>query len=143
MAAERFEFVEIRNPGKEAVALTGVALTRGVYSQFPDGAILEAGGHTVVAADPKAFKSRYGFKPTCKYIRSLSNNGETVILSDALGNEIDSVTFKDKAPWPSEADGSGRSLSRVDSAKGGDGNDPKNWNASREKGGTPGRKNTL
>ena len=114
MAAERFEFVEIRNPGKEAVALTGVALTRGVYFQFPDGAIVEPGGHTVVAADPKAFKSRYGFKPMGKYIRSLSNNGETVTLFDALGNEIDSVTFKDKAPWPSEADGSGRSLSRVD-----------------------------
>ena len=143
MATERFEFVEIRNPGKEAVALTGVALTRGVYFQFPDGAIVVPGGHTVVAADPKAFKSRYGFKPTGKYIRSLSNNGETVTLSDALGNEIDSVTFKDKAPWPSEADGSGRSLSRVDSTNGGDGNDPENWKASREKGGTPGRKNAL
>ena len=143
VAAERFEFVEIRNPGKEAVALTGVALTRGVYFQFADGAIVEPGGHTVVAADPKAFKSRYGFKPTGKYIRSLSNNGETVTLSDALGNEIDSVTFKDKAPWPSEADGSGRSLSRVDSANGGDGNDPENWKASREKGGTLGRENAL
>ena len=114
-----------------------------MYFQFPDGAIVVPGGHTVVAADPKAFKSRYGFKPTGKYIRSLSNNGETVTLSDALGNEIDSVTFKDKAPWPSEADGSGRSLSRVDSTNGGDGNDPENWKASREKGGTPGRKNAL
>ena len=97
----------------------------------------------MVAADPKAFKSRYGFKPTGKYIRSLSNNGETVTLSDALGNEIDSVTFKDKAPWPSEADGSGRSLSRVDSANGGDSNDPENWEASRANGCTPGRKNAL
>ena len=109
MAAERFEFVEIRNPGTEAVALTGVALTRGVYFQFPDGGIRwRPDGHTVVAADPKAFKSRYGFKPTGKYIRSLSNSGETVILSDAREMPIDSVTFSDKAPWPSEADGSGR-----------------------------------
>ena len=101
MATERFEFVKIRNPGKEAVALTGVALTRGVCFQFQDGAIVEPGGQMVVAADPKAFKSRFGFKPAGKYIRSLSNNRETVTLSDALVNEIDSVTFKDKAPWPS------------------------------------------
>ncbi len=141
--AERFEFVEIRNASDKAVSLTGVALTRGVYFQFPVGMTLEPDGHAVVAADPKAFKSRYGFKPAGKYIRSLSNSGETVTLSDAAGVPIDSVTFSDKAPWPSEADGSGRTLSRKDPTENGHSNDPKNWGASSVKNGSPGRKNVF
>ena len=141
--AERFEFVEVRNASDKAVSLTRVALTRGVYFQFPDGATLEPGGHTVVVADPKAFRKRYGVEPIGKYIRSLSNSGETVSLSDATGKVIDSVTFSDKAPWPSEADGSGHSLSRKETAEVGDSNNPKNWKVSSMKNGTPGRKNVF
>ena len=140
---ERFEFVETRNRSDSTIALTGVALTEGVYFQFPDGAVIKPGEHVAVAADPKAFKRRYGFSPVGKYLRSLSNGGETVTLSDVMGNEIDSVTYLDKAPWPSEADGSGRTLSRVDTKPSSEAGGVSEWRVSPQKDGTPGRKNTF
>ena len=141
--AERFEFVEIRNQSDRTIALTGVALTEGVCFQFPNGAVIKSGGHVAVAADPKAFNRRYGFRPVGKYLRSLSNSGETVTLSDVIGNKIDSVTYLDKDPWPSEADGSGRTLSRANSKLSAEAGGVSEWSVSPQKDGTPGRKNTF
>jgi hypothetical protein len=67
---------------------------------------------------------------------NLSNSGETVSLLDAAGALIVSVAYSDSSPWPTDADGTGPSLEVIDPK--GELNDPANWRASRQSGGSPG-----
>ena len=48
-----------------------------------------------------------------EFSRSLSNDGEDLILRDAYGNSIDQVIYNDVLPWPEEADGEGSFLKLV------------------------------
>ncbi|MEM7394534.1 MAG: hypothetical protein AAF492_19545, partial [Verrucomicrobiota bacterium] len=67
----------------------------------------------------------------------LSNRGERIALEkpqapDAIGESIswiviDEVIYFDRAPWPIDADGTGRPLQRLTDQ--GDGNNPTNWAA--------------
>ncbi len=59
----------------------------------------------------------------------LNNAGETITLVDAAGEVIHSFTYDDALPWPTEADGQGRSLVLSDSDE---------WGASAAVGGSPG-----
>ncbi len=76
---------------------------------------------------------------------SLRNGGERVALQRPDTNEgiqtfvdMDAVEYDNKSPWPEAAAGGlGRSLVRVDVGAYGD--DPVNWAASLELGGSPGR----
>ena len=67
---------------------------------------------------------------------SLSNGGEKIQISkpgdlDGQGQRqyirVDRVSYDDEAPWPTEPDGDGESLSRIDPNL--YGNDPNNWQA--------------
>ncbi|MDW8310670.1 MAG: lamin tail domain-containing protein, partial [Verrucomicrobiales bacterium] len=57
------------------------------------------------------------------------------------GRTITSVAYDDEAGWPVEADGGGRSLEVID--PNGDPNDPANWRASAQPGGSPGAANPV
>ena len=141
--AEEYEFLEIKNCSNKMIHLTGVAFTKGVLYAFPDNAVIGPGRHIVISANPKAFGERYGFQPFGKYFRGLDNSGETVVLRDAQGNVVDAVTYDDKDPWPEQADGTGKSLTRKNIDGNADSSDPDNWNASLEKDGTPGREKVF
>ena len=125
------------------IHLTGAAFTKGVLYAFPDKAVIGPGGHIVLSTNTKAFRERYGFEPFGKYLRKLDNNGETVVLRDAKGNVVDAVTYDDKDPWPKQADGTGKSLTRKNIDGITDSNDPDNWKASPQKDGTPGGENIF
>ncbi len=78
---------------------------------------------------------------------SLSNDGEKIFLEMSAEDlppdaylVIDSVNYNDRPPWPSQPDGAGPSLSRLDAA--GYGNDVLNWGVSTGNG-TPGRGNVF
>jgi hypothetical protein len=107
---------------------------------FAPGIVLDAGGYIIVARDPAVFTSIYGqglnVASDGYASANLSNGGETVTLLSASGNPIFSVTYDDSAPWPTSPDGSGYSLEIVDPQ--GDANDPTNWRASSQFGGSPG-----
>ena len=141
--AEEYEFLEIKNCTNKMIHLTGAAFTKGVLYAFPDKAVIGPDGHIVLSANPKAFRERYGFEPFGKYLRKLDNNGETVVLRDAKGNVVDAVTYDDKDPWPKQADGTGKSLTRKNIDGITDSNDPDNWKASPQKDGTPGGENIF
>src|SRR5205085_116890 len=82
------------------------------------------------------------------YLGTLQNNGELVELQKpgtpvvVQGQPlvpyitVDAVRYSDTSPWPTEADGSGPSLERLNLSA--YGNDPVNWRASLSAGGTPG-----
>jgi hypothetical protein len=110
----------------------------------------------LVGTDPAAFRLKYNVPAAVPvfalYPRVLQGGGETLSLQrpdtpDVDPNtgtifvpyiDVDVVRYKDKAPWPTNADGLGSSLERLDA--GAYGNDPVNWRASLGPG-TPGREN--
>jgi hypothetical protein len=145
---EHFEFVELTNTSDQAIVdLTGVAFTSGIRFALPSRT-LGPGERVVVAGNTGAFELRYGNTvPTIGGFHSgarnrLSNSGESLILSDAMGGEIASFEWSDASPWPQGADGGGYSLvlmtpSLNDSAL------PESWRTSAESGGNPGEDDAI
>ncbi|HUT93242.1 MAG TPA: Ig-like domain-containing protein [Thermoguttaceae bacterium] len=136
-----FEFIELENVGDETIDLTGVEFTQGIAFNFSDGDVTElAPGETVlVVANREAFELRYetGLNVAGEFgSDQLSNNGETIVLVDAAGSTIHEFTYDDAGGWPAAADGAGSTL-QIKSASG-NYNDPTNWEASQQQGGTPG-----
>ena len=152
--ADSFEYIELTNTGDSAVDLQGVRLARqttnsgqaGVQFIF-ESQSLEPNERLVVVRDRLAFQSRYGegiriaagssdgATSDGQFGGGLSNGGELITLLDSLGGVIQAFTYDDSADWPQRADGGGSSLEVVDS--GGDYDDPRNWRASSQFGGSP------
>tara|TARA_X000001036_G_scaffold98525_2_gene91454 strand:+ start:4177 stop:6741 length:2565 start_codon:yes stop_codon:yes gene_type:complete len=123
-----YEFIEITNMSDLSVDLTGIYLGElGLTYQFPKGIFLGGNTSLYLASDTKSFEDRYGFTPFDEFTRSLSNESEKILLLDGYGNVIDEVTYSDKSPWPTEADGSGAYLVLEELAL--DNNDGANWEA--------------
>ncbi len=153
LAAADLEFIEIYNPTDATVDLTEWRLRGGVDFDFATGARLAARATLVLLPfDPQdaaetdrwtTFCTHYGLDPNVTdgfvggYLGQLSNGGETVRLQRAdeppPGTEViprlleDEVAYTDAAPWPTDADGSGNSLTRLGPLLWG--NDPSSWSA--------------
>src|SRR5438552_17977862 len=84
------DFIEIYNPGTNAVDLTGWKLTKDVNFSFPSNTILAAGGYLAVAADARTFTNKY---PTVNnfvagWTGKLSRSAEEIQLEDNNGQTI-------------------------------------------------------
>lgn len=109
-----FEFIELSNNSTSNIDLTGVYFGGlGLTYQFPPGSFLSSGSVLFLVNDSDSFVQRYGFEPFGEFSRSLSNDGEDLILRDAYGNIIDQVIYNDVLPWPEDADGEGSFLKLV------------------------------
>jgi hypothetical protein len=139
-----FEFVELQNIGLSVIDLTDVRFTKGADFDFPAGTLIAPGAHLLVVKNQAAFESRYGAgKAIAGQWASddqLSNGGENVKLSLGAGTPIIEFTYDDIAPWPTEPDGNGFSLTLhvPDQTLPSDHADPLAWRASRLAGGAPG-----
>ena len=121
-----YEFIEITNFGDASVDLTGLYLGElGLTYQFPKGVVIRGNSSLYLASEAQSFEERYGFTPFDEFSRSLSNQGEKILLLDGYGNIIDEVSYSDEAPWPTEADGGGAYLAVKDFSL--DNNDGANW----------------
>ena len=133
------EFIELYNAGEAPVDIGGWAFTAGISYTFASPTVLEPGAYLVVAVNRTAFLALYpevsNLAPGV-YGGQLSNDGETVTLSDGSGQTMFSVTYNDKAPWPLAADGLGSSLVLLDPFA--PPSDPANWAASARLHGSPG-----
>ncbi len=111
----RGEFIELFNRGAEAIDLSGFRFDNGVEFTFPDGSILEAGRHAVVAEDPAILEERHGLSAAFgPFVGRLANDGENIRLIDRAGNLVDEVRYWDGGRWPLWADGKGASLELID-----------------------------
>ena len=144
------EFIELRNitatpvPLYDPVFPTNCWRVRGgVDFAFLTNTTLNAHQSVVLvnfnptnAAMLSAFCGKYGFAGVSvlgPYGGKLDNSGDTIEVQrpdmpDTNGVAyilVDKVSYKDVAPWPSSADGSGAALSRLEDAA--YGNDPANW----------------
>ena len=112
--------------GDRPVDLDGALLYGGVRFAFADGRfmLLEPGDVIVIVKNIEAFETRYdtsAMRLAGEYSGSLSNDGEEIILKNALGDRILRFTFADS--WHPTTDGGGHSLVVVDAAS-----DPAKWN---------------
>lgn len=135
---EIYEFIELYNAGENTVDLSGYHFTEGITFTFPDGTIIQPGEYIVVACTSSTYQGR-GYQVFQWSAGRLDNAGETITLADRYGNVIDTVTYGDAFPWPSEPDGNGPSLSLINPSS--DNSQPENWKSSFIVGGTPGRYN--
>ena len=143
--ADSFEFVELTNTGGTSLDLTEVRFTSGFDFNFSDGSVvsLGAGQRVVVVRDQVAFETRYPEVAASQIAGafsagSLSNNGESIKLEDALSSTVQEFSYNDSLDggWSQLADGRGGSLQIVDTA--GDYSSSANWTTSPEIGGSPG-----
>lgn len=107
------EFIELHNPGPQAVPLAGWRFSDGVAFSFPADATIPAGGFVVVAENPSVFQRRFGFRPLGPWTGGLSNEGERLRLVEASGALVDEVTYGVGFPWPTAAHGAGPSMELV------------------------------
>lgn len=135
------EFIELYNNGNSTINLNDFKFTNGVDYDFPVGSTIAAKTYLVLTQDSVEFACKYGFSPFGDYKNSLSNAGEKLVLKGPYRTVVDSLTYFDHNPWPTEADGEGSSLSLVDADF--DNSLPASWTASVDKCGTPGIENNL
>jgi hypothetical protein len=143
----QFEFVELTNVGDQPLNLAGYHFTEGVRFYF-DPQVLDPGDRVVIVKDRGDFRSFYGRDVRLaegddgeggrnhEFGGRLSNDGELLELRDARSNVVQSFTYYGTGRWPRRADGEGSSLETL--VTDGDFNDPRNWRASGEFGGSPG-----
>ena len=109
-----FEFLELSNNSSSTINLSGIYFGGlGLSYQFPEGSFLLGDASLFLANETSSFIDRYGFEPYGEFTRSLSNDGEDLILRDAFGNIVDEVIYNDVLPWPEEADGQGSFLKLI------------------------------
>jgi hypothetical protein len=157
------EWIELHNPGTNAVDLTGWSLRKGMNFSFTN-AVIPPGGYLVVAADRTAFESLHPLVTNVvgNWTGKLRNNGDEIELQDGVGQTVDNVKFSTEGDWAvrrkgdvypgksdwwpgwkwaSTADGAGRSLELIDSQQ--SNTYGENWASSLLDGGTPGRVNSV
>lgn len=130
-----YEFLELYNAGSEPVDLTDFAITDGIVYTFTAGTVISPDEYIVLAQTAATYAGN-GYQVFQWVSGSLSNGGETVELSDPNGVQVDVVDYSDDAPWPTDPDSEGPSLSLIHWSL--DNNVFTSWFASFEFGGTPG-----
>lgn len=138
------DWVEIYNPGKEPIDMTGWKFKDNKSSyKFPAGFTLQPDNYIVVCEDMLAFQNAN--PDVLNVIGSsdfgLSGSGEYILLMDNLGQLVDSVDFKIISPWPLTASGTGQTIELKDHLL--DNNLGENWFADSKKFGSPGKKNYM
>jgi len=141
------QWIELHNPEAQSADISGWKLRGGVEFQFPPGTLLQPGGFLVVCRDEKLFKEFYDAAVAGRFRKSLGRGGDTVELTDSGGRAADRVTYDDRDPWPTAADGASASLERITPGQPGD--RAENWTASplptdaARPAGTPGQTNAA
>jgi hypothetical protein len=112
--SNNLEFTEITNNSNLKVDMSGLYFSEpGFTFQFPINSTIDPLQKIYLCSDSIAFKKIYGRAPLGQFGRNLSNKSQKLVLSDAWGNTIDEVEYKDETPWPVEADGKGSFLELI------------------------------
>jgi hypothetical protein len=147
------EFIELKNVTNTPVKLydpaypTNTWRVAGLGYSFPQNSEIPPNGLLLlVGSDPGSFRSRHNVPAAVQVLGPfagvLQDSGELLQLQrpdapDLDTNtgtfftpyiDVDAVRYNDKTPWPTNADGAGPSLERLNAAA--YGNDPINWRAS-------------
>ncbi|HRI59316.1 MAG TPA: lamin tail domain-containing protein [Saprospiraceae bacterium] len=107
---DSLEFIEVLNHSNAAVNMTDWKLEFGTFSFVVPALNLGAGQYQIFSVNAAAIQNNFN-KPSIQWTDgALSNNGTSVRIKNAAGALIDSLTYDDATPWPTEPDGNGASL---------------------------------
>ncbi|MCF8465234.1 MAG: lamin tail domain-containing protein [Flavobacteriales bacterium] len=128
---DSLEFVEVYNPGLNAIGMDGFFFASGFSFTFPSDFVLGAGEYVIIAGDSVIFEAAFGVEALQwdGATTQLSNNGEGISLRHPSLGLIDTVGYDDIAPWPTSANGQGYSLVLCDPST--DNNVGTNWSVSQ------------
>jgi hypothetical protein len=139
-AASDFEFVEVWNPGDEAVDLGDLRFSNGIDFAFAgaDIGVLAPGARLVVVRNRAAFEARYGrgVPVAGVYGGGLNAAGERLTLVDGLGRRVARAWFRSEA-FPT-ADGLGFALVLRNESAGMQDVGEDDWRVGAVVGGSPG-----
>lgn len=125
--ADSLEFIEVLNNSNASVNMTDWQLEFGTFSFVIPSLNLGAGQYQIFSVNAAAIQNNFG-KSSIQWTEgALSNNGTSIRLKNAAGTMIDTLTYDDAAPWPTEPDGNGASLVLCDPNS--DNNLPASWKA--------------
>ena len=114
---ERVEFVELYNAGTNTVDLGGWYFSDGIQFTFPAGTPLAPGAYKVVAENPVALATKFGYAGALgPYAGGLSKYGEKIALRDSAGEVENEVDYQLGFPWPTVGDAPGYSIELIDPA---------------------------
>ena len=108
-SASPVEFIELFNPGPDAVDISGWHFGNGISYVFPEGILLHADDYLMVVQDPDAFIEKYTASRRSRVRKEavygpfegrLNNDGETVEFCQADGSVVDRVRYGMGFPWP-------------------------------------------
>lgn len=138
-----FEFIEVQNVGHTTAELLNYRFTDGVTFAFRSFE-LAAGEYAVIVKNLTAFRLRYGdeVRVIGEFDRgSLANDGETLTLTDPLGDVVFGFRYGDAVPWPESPDGGGGTLvlTAPTTTPADERGKSYRWRGSSEYGGSPGR----
>ena len=133
------EFIELYNETAARRDIGGWKFINGIDFTFPEGTVIEPRSYFIVASNPKRHKlAAPVFGPFRDTLRD--QNGRLTLV-DLAGGFMADVKYKTGGLWPVSPDGTGHSLSKVRPRVNPD--QPENWRASLQMGGTPGKDNGL
>ena len=111
---EHVEFIELYNASTNTVGLSGWYFSDGISYTFPPGVTLAPGGYRVVAENPAALQTKFGFGGALgPYTNNLSSLGQKITLRNAAGEVEDSVDYQVGFPWPTVGDAPGYSIELI------------------------------
>ncbi len=107
------EFVELYNAGQTPVDLSGWFFSSGIELTIPNGTVMAPDSYLLVAADPATIQSVYGKSAIGPWVGKLSNDGDHLILRNAVGDKVDEVDYGVGYPWPIGPAGDGGSMELI------------------------------
>ncbi|HON07514.1 MAG TPA: lamin tail domain-containing protein, partial [Verrucomicrobiota bacterium] len=111
---EQVEFIELYNKSTNTVNIGGWYFSDGVQYTFPSGTTIAPRGYVVIAQNPTALKTKYGYSGAYgPYAGGLSKYGEKVTLRNSSGYIINEVDYKCGFPWPIVGDPPGYSIELI------------------------------
>ncbi len=114
-SSKDLEFIGITNNSSDTVDVSGCFFRElGITYTFPENSKIAPLQEVYIVSNPESFYGRYGQVAYGRFLRSLSNKFQKLVLADPWGRDIDDVTYYDSLPWPLEADGQGSFLSLID-----------------------------
>jgi hypothetical protein len=124
------DWIEIYNNSANEIDISGWKIKDNNpvnYFEIPFGLTLDANAFLIIAEDTAAFKNIYPGTEnvTGGFNFNFNNDTDQIILEGINGNMIFSMNYADSSPWPSGADGTGRTLELITSDA--DLNNPSSW----------------
>jgi hypothetical protein len=95
------EYIRIYNPADTPLDISGYVLSQAFDFVFPEGSLIPSHGSVYVAAKASKLKTVIKDEQVWQWTDGkLSNDGESVRLSNAAGIVVDQVSYMSVAPWP-------------------------------------------